>query len=564
MTKVLKMSLMGQLQLSLDERPLTELVSGKGQALLCYLAVDGRSHTRQTLAGLLWGELPEEDARRNLRGVLMKLRELFHPHLHITHQTIAFNHQSLHWLDVTTFRAQTHYRPGSLPTPAQLREAVALYRGEFLEDFYVRQAPLFEEWVVRLRRELHGTALQACRQLMIVYSQQGEDNLGMEYARRLLEIDPLYEEGHRQMMWLLAQSGNRSSALGQYELCRELLLTELGVLPASETYTLYEQIRDGKLPPRELEHKKTAVKTSQPVVRSPETAVSLSYNEPPPFIVGPPIVHPARFFGRERELKRLFGLLRQVPLQNSAIIGPRRSGKTSLLHYLKTVTTAPPHQLRPHQKTDWLPANGRYRWIFVDFQDPRLGGSDGLLRYLLLQLGLPVPPTCTLDYFLDVVSDSLNRPTVILFDEIEVALQRYPELDDTFWEGLRSLATNQVGGNLAFVLAGSESPEQLASHRGFGSPFFNIFGYTATLGPLSETEAQDLITSSPIPFAPEDVVWIVTESGRWPMLLQILCRERLLSLEDGDSGPSWRTDALQQMMPFKRGLGLLPTEQDGR
>ncbi len=554
MTKVLKMSLMGQLQLSLDERPLTELVSGKAQALLCYLAVDGRSHSRQTLSGLLWGELPEEDARRNLRGVLMKLRELLHPHLHITHQAIAFNNHSLHWLDVTTFRAQTNHRPGSLPTLTQLREAVALYRGEFLEDFYVRQAPLFEEWVVRLRRELHEVALQACHQLTVVYSQQGEDTLGMEYARRLLEIDPLYEEGHRQLMWLLAQSGNRSSALGQYELCRELLLTELAVQPASETVSLYEQIRDGKVPPREPTRKIVVGKGSERVLEPPETAVSPSYDEPPSFIVGPPIVHPARFFGRERELKRLFGLLRQVPLQNSAIIGPRRSGKTSLLHYLKTITTAPAHQLRPQQKTDWLPANGRYRWVFVDFQDPRLGGSEGLLRYLLSQLGLPVPPTCTLDYFLDVVSDSLNRPTVILFDEIGVALQRYPELDDTFWESLRSLATNQVGGNLAFVLAGSESPEQLASHRGFGSPFFNIFGYTATLGPLSETEAHDLITSSPIPFAPEDVAWMIAESGRWPMLLQILCRERLLSLEDGETGPVWRSDALQQMMPFKRGF----------
>ncbi|NIR92457.1 MAG: ATP-binding protein, partial [Gammaproteobacteria bacterium] len=80
-------------------------------------------------------------------------------------------------------------------------------------------------------------------------------------------------------------------------------------------------------------------------------------------------------------------------------------------------------------------------------------------------------------------------PTVILLDEIGVALQRYPELDDAFWESLRSLATNQVGGHLAFVLAGSESPDELARHSGFGSPFFNIFGYTAELGPLSEPEA---------------------------------------------------------------------------
>jgi len=58
------------------------------------------------------------------------------------------------------------------------------------------------------------------------------------------------------------------------------------------------------------------------------------------FIAGPPITHPRHFFGRTRELRRLFGLWQQAPLQNAAIIGPRRSGKTSLLNYLRTITAA--------------------------------------------------------------------------------------------------------------------------------------------------------------------------------------------------------------------------------
>src|SRR5262249_45538066 len=193
----------------------------------------------------------------------------------------------------------------------------------------------------------------------------------------------------------------------------------------------------------------------------------------PAFIVGPPITHPSRFFGRERELKRLFGLWRQLPLQNAAIIGPRRSGKTSLLLYLASITCASRDHLRPGQRSDWLPAPEPYHWIFVDFQDPRLGTRDGLLRCLLAQLGLPVPDRCELDDFLDMVSRQLRSPTIILLDEIGVALQRYRELDDSFWEGLRSLATNQVRGNLAFVVASHEPPDQLARHTQLGSPFFN-------------------------------------------------------------------------------------------
>jgi hypothetical protein len=84
-----------------------------------------------------------------------------------------------------------------------------------------------------------------------------------------------------------------------------------------------------------------------------------------------------------------------------------------------------------------------------------------------------------------------------------------------------------------------------------GSPFFNIFGYTAILKPLTETEARVLIDSSPISFAPDDVEWILEQSGRWPILLQILCRERLITLEDGETDITWREEGLQQIAPFQ-------------
>ena len=77
MTKVLKLALLGPLQISIDNEPLIGLGSGKARALLCYLAVNGRSHSRHALANLLWGELPDSDGRRNLRGELLKLRRHF-------------------------------------------------------------------------------------------------------------------------------------------------------------------------------------------------------------------------------------------------------------------------------------------------------------------------------------------------------------------------------------------------------------------------------------------------------------------------------------------------------
>lgn len=281
--------------------------------------------------------------------------------------------------------------------------------------------------------------------------------------------------------------------------------------------------------------------------REPETKPPQDYS---PFSAGTPIPHPRYFFGREKELKRLFSLLKKHPLQNAAIIGKRRTGKTSLLRYLETITTTPSEQLRPNQKSDWLPNPENYCWIFVDFQDSRMGSREKLLGYILEGMRLKASSDCDLDNFMDVVSRNLRKPTIILMDEIGVGLQRCPELDDGFWESLRSLPP-QTDGNLAFILATPESPMDLANNTGHSSPFFNIFGYTTTLGSLTELEAGELIASSPIPFPADDVEWILSKSGRWAILLQILCRECLFSLEDGEMGEDWREEGERQMMPFR-------------
>jgi hypothetical protein len=268
------------------------------------------------------------------------------------------------------------------------------------------------------------------------------------------------------------------------------------------------------------------------------------------FITGAPIEHPKNFFGREKELKRLFNLLKTHPLQNAAIIGKRRSGKTSLLNYLRRITTTPVEELRPGQKCDWLPNPEAYRWIFVDFQDVRMAQRERLLRFLLESMELPVPVPCDLESFMDQVSGNVQQPTVILMDEIGVGLRRCPELDDEFWECLRALATNQTGGNLAFVLATPENPIDLAHNTGHSSPFFNIFGYTTTLGTLTESEARELISSSPLSFTAADIDWILTHSGRWPLLLQILCQERFFCLQEKDLNDEWQKEGLEQIAKY--------------
>src|SRR5258706_16320682 len=81
MTDNLSLRLLGTAQAARGGVPLTGFISAKAQALLYYLAVTGRPHTRESLAGLLWSDMPEAQAGKNLRNVLSNLRGLAGPQL---------------------------------------------------------------------------------------------------------------------------------------------------------------------------------------------------------------------------------------------------------------------------------------------------------------------------------------------------------------------------------------------------------------------------------------------------------------------------------------------------
>ncbi|MDM8529446.1 ATP-binding protein, partial [Anaerolineales bacterium HSG24] len=269
-----------------------------------------------------------------------------------------------------------------------------------------------------------------------------------------------------------------------------------------------------------------------------------------PFVIGPPIAHPCQFFGRERTVKRIFNLWKRLPLQNVAIVGLHRSGKTSLLRYLSQITTTLRSQLRPKQRNDWLPQPELYQWVFVDFQDARMGDQTRLLTHILNELHLPIPNPCDLNNFMDVVSDHLQYPAIIMMDEIGAGLAA-PDLNQQFWWSLRSLGSNYSRGKLGFILTAPDTPALLAQEHGKPSPFFNIFGHIVTLKQIDEPAARDLLASSPQPFPSEVVTWMLEQSSRWPALLQILADTYLTALEDGEVNETWQAEGLKRLAQFE-------------
>jgi len=239
----LELSFLGTVAIKLNGERINSQVPAKSQALLCYLAVMRGQHSREKLAGLLWGDKPDARASANLRKSLSTLRQIFEDALIITRQSVTFNYDSDHWLDVEVFESALAGGDASLETFPAMNEAVELYRGDFLEGFSVRQAVEFEEWALSERERLRQMAIKALQRMSDACADRGEYEAAIEYTHRLLALEPWAEEAHRQLMTLLARIGQPSAALAQFETCRQILAEELGVEPLPETQALYQRLK---------------------------------------------------------------------------------------------------------------------------------------------------------------------------------------------------------------------------------------------------------------------------------------------------------------------------------
>jgi DNA-binding SARP family transcriptional activator len=408
MADELHLALLGHLEIRHAGAPVTGFTSNKVQALLCYLAVTGRPHLRPALAGLLWGELPEASAQNSLRKALSNLHQLLTPYVDISRDTVAFNLDSAYWLDVEAFEAGVGGASGGTDVE-RLEKAVALYRDDFLAGFYVRGAPAFEEWALAERARLRMLALQALHTLAVHHSRLGNAGrpAAIDYTTRLLALEPWREEAHRQLMLLLAASGQRTTALAQYETCRRRLAEELGVEPSEEIRETYELLLRGEQPPdlalilAEGEH------APRKVGACPYRGLSSFQEEDASF-----------FFGREAFAGRLAAAVQQQPLV--CIVGSSGSGKSSVVF----AGLLP----RLRGKDEWLIVNLRpgaqpfhaLASALLGTLPPEMGTTGRLLEAGRLADGLSSEDLALLDAVAQVLAQGpSDRRLLLVVDQFE-------------------------------------------------------------------------------------------------------------------------------------------------
>ena len=202
------LTLLGGFRLEDEDGTHIPVASRKTQGMLAVLALQSPAAvTRERMAAIFWGDLSEDRARHSLRQALSAVR-----------------------------------RDASIIERDVLERAVAMYSGVFLDGLTIK-TQAFEEWVHGERARLAKAAAGAMMRLAAQQAALAEHESAECLLRRLLDFDPMNEEGHRALMRSLESQGRRSEALAHYHACRDLLSKRLQIEPDAATQALYGSLR---------------------------------------------------------------------------------------------------------------------------------------------------------------------------------------------------------------------------------------------------------------------------------------------------------------------------------
>ena len=280
-----------------------ELPPGLPSALLYYLAYQGSWVSREQLAYLFWPDIPEARARRNLRNLVLRVKDL--PYT----DALGIERDRLRWQIATDIQAFHQTKT------AEPFAATELFKGDLLAGFRLDNAFEFTDWLASeretLRRE-HSSLILAQLETLEAKQNYAEAAKALEPLRK---ADPFDEILLRQQLHYLKLNQQKSQALSVFEAFEALLQKEMGAAPEAETLHLVEEIRQA---PVSLAEKARPAEPEKPSGLSKPFAKTDLPTQLTPFV------------GREAEKIRIAEQLADSACRLLTLLAPGGFGKTRL------------------------------------------------------------------------------------------------------------------------------------------------------------------------------------------------------------------------------------------
>ncbi|HEY7303308.1 MAG TPA: AAA family ATPase [Bryobacteraceae bacterium] len=241
----MRISLFGNLRISIAGHPVTAINTNRLHSLIAYLILHSDTpQPRERVAFLLWPGSKESQARTNLRQLLHHLKRALPDECN----SLVTDNFTLHWrqdgswtADIVDFQAAIADAAAARAVNDSAREigcletAAQLYEDDLLPGLY-------DDWLTPLREEYRNRLSQALHRLATLFEERGEYAAAIPWAERLFALDSLSEAHHQLLIRLHAANHDRASALRAYHQCMRVLRREMGVAPSPETRALFERV----------------------------------------------------------------------------------------------------------------------------------------------------------------------------------------------------------------------------------------------------------------------------------------------------------------------------------
>lgn len=245
----LGLSLLGPVAVRLGGRPIP-LRTRKTVALLAYLVAEGGTHRRAELAALLWPESDEHKARTTLRSAVHDLRgalgsggRTHDEYLLVERESLGVKPEAEMDLDLAVLRAAHESARSSIGVRPdgqerwdlirRLTDGAEAYRGDFMDGFYLDDAPDFDYWASLERQGWRTRLATVLDRLSSLFLEGGEVRQAAAVAERWAAHEPAGEAAHERLMRTRYAMGDATGALRGYEQYR----AALGTVPEVATTT---------------------------------------------------------------------------------------------------------------------------------------------------------------------------------------------------------------------------------------------------------------------------------------------------------------------------------------
>lgn len=250
--EILKIKLIGDIEIKSDKTDILPKLSSKSIAIIAVLICnENNKMSRERLATMLWAD-SFDTASYNLRYNLWNIKKVIpkdnfgNDFITTTKDYCQINPKYSFSSDVLEFENLNLDKKnlGSSEFLNRLINAKNRFKGDFLDEFYIKDSDEYNEWILSSRAKYQKKYIECLNLLLYYYIDSSQYEKAIEILEDILKVNPYDEEAYYNLMKLYIEKNERHKAVLQYKKCYNILRQELNIVPQKKIKELYMSITD--------------------------------------------------------------------------------------------------------------------------------------------------------------------------------------------------------------------------------------------------------------------------------------------------------------------------------